>query len=113
MLRNYFKIAWRSLSRNKGFSLINILGLSIGISVCFIITIFVKNELSYDGFNVKADRIFRIVFKANINGGKINEANVMPPVAAALTNDYPEVEEASRLLVLGFPKIIYGDKTFK
>ncbi len=113
MIKNYFKIAWRTLTRNKAFSFINILGLSIGISVCFIIMLFVQDELSYDRFNLKADRTYRIVFKASINGGKINESNVMPPVAQALKNDYPEVEEAARLHRYGRPKIMYGDKTFK
>ncbi len=97
MLSNYFKIAIRNLWRNKSFSAINILGLSIGISVCFIIMLFVQDELSYDRFNKKADRTIRIIFKASINGGKINESNVMPPVAQALKSDYAEVEDVTRL----------------
>src|SRR5258705_4554283 len=97
MIKNYFKIAWRNLLKNKAFSFINILGLSIGIAVCFIIMLFVQDELSYDRFNKKADRIVRIIFKASINGGKINEPAVMPPVAKALKDDYPEVEDATRL----------------
>jgi len=113
MIKNYLKTAWRNLLRNKTFSFINIFGLSIGISVCFIIMLFVQDELSYDKFNLKADRTYRIVFKANISGGKINESNVMPPVAKALKNDYPEVEEATRLRTFGRPKITYADKTFK
>src|SRR5258706_11920811 len=113
MIKNYFKIAWRNLVKNKAFSFINILGLSIGISVCFIIMLYVQDELSYDRFNVKADRTYRIAFKASINGGKILEANVMPPVAAALKNEYPEVEEATRLNKNGQTKVIYKDKTFK
>ena len=113
MLKNYFKIAWRNLLKNKAFSFINIMGLSIGIAVCFIIMLFVQDELSYDRFNTNADRIVRIIFKASINGGKINESNVMPPVAGALKADYPEVEDVTRLKVDGIPKIKYGDKTFK
>lgn len=113
MIKNYFTIAWRNLLKNKTFSLINILGLSIGISVCFIIMLFVQDELSYDRFNVKADRMYRIAFRATMNGGKINESNVMPPVAGTLKNDYPEVEEATRIYVGGKPKITYGNNTFK
>lgn len=113
MLISYFKIAWRNLLKNKVFSFINILGLSIGIAVCFIILLFVQDELSYDRFNVKADRMYRVVFKASINGGKINESNVMPPVAGVLKKDYPEVEEVTRLKFLGQPKITYQDKVFK
>ncbi|MCW3109884.1 MAG: FtsX-like permease family protein [Segetibacter sp.] len=112
MFRNYIKIALRNLSRNKSFSAINILGLSVGISVCFIIMLFVQDELSYDRFNEKADRIVRVIFKASINGGKINESNVMPPVAQALKSDYAEVQEATRLRV-SYSKITYANKTFK
>jgi putative ABC transport system permease protein len=113
MIKNYFKIAWRNLLKNKAFSFINIMGLSIGISVCFIIMLFVQDELSYDKFNVKADRMYRIAFRATMNGGKINESNVMPPVAAALKNDFPEVEEVTRINESGKPKITYGNKSFK
>ena len=84
MFKNYLKTAWRNIYKNKLFSAINILGLSIGIALCFIIMLYVQDELSFDRFNVKANRIYRIAFKASINGGDIFEANVMPPVAAAL-----------------------------
>ena len=113
MLKNYFKTAWRNLMKHKTFSFINIAGLSIGIAVCFIIMMYVQNELSFDRFNKKADRIVRVVFKADINGGKIFEANVMPPVALVMKNDYPEVQDATRLQVAGALKITYKDKTFK
>lgn len=113
MIKNYFKIAWRNLVKNKVFSFINIVGLSVGIAVCFIIMMYVQNEFSFDRFNKKADRIVRVAFKAEINGGKIFEANVMPPVAQAMKNYYPEVQDATRLQVGGTPKITYNDKTFK
>jgi len=113
MFINYFKTAWRNLAKHRTFSFINIAGLSIGISVCFIIMLYVQDELSFDRFNKNADRIVRVVFKANINGGKIFEANVMPPVSSAMKNDYPEVEDATRLWLAGAPKIVYKDKTFK
>ena len=112
MFTTYFKIAIRCLGKNKAFSAINILGLSIGMAVCFIILLFVQDELSYDQFNVKADNIYRIEFKANINGGKINESNVMPPVARALQNDYPEVKEVTRLRTLGNPRVLIDGKQF-
>jgi putative ABC transport system permease protein len=110
MFRNYIKIAWRSMLRNKSFSAINILGLSIGIAVCFIILLFVQDELSYDRFNEKADNIYRIIFKATTNGGKINESHVMPPVARALQTDYPEVKEVTRLRSVGKPHVLVNGK---
>lgn len=113
MLKSYLKIAWRNLLKNKVFSFINISGLAIGISACFIILLFIQDELSYDRFNEKADRIVRVVFKSSVNGGKINEPFVMPPVAQTMKNDYPEVEEATRIRTYGNPKVSYGDKTFQ
>ena len=74
MLKNYFKTAWRNIRKNKLFSFINILGLSIGIATCFIIMLYVQDELSYDRFNKNADNIARVVFLADIDGGKINES---------------------------------------
>jgi putative ABC transport system permease protein len=113
MVKNYVKTAFRNLMKHKTFSFINIAGLSIGIAVCFIIMMYVQNELSFDRFNKNADRIVRVVFKADINGGKIFEANVMPPVAQAMKNDYPEVQDATRLQHAGTLKVTYKDKSFK
>lgn len=113
MIQNYLKIALRNLLRNKVFSAINIVGLALGIATCLVIMLFVYDELSYDRFNEKADRIFRVVFKASINDGKINEANVMPPTAQVLKNDYPEVLAATRLRTSGSPEIVYQNKKIK
>ncbi len=113
MFRNYFKIALRNLWRNRKFSFINIFGLAVGISACIIILLFILNELSYDRYNKKADRIVRVIFKGVTAGQKIREANVMPPVAQTLKADYPEVQEATRLAEGGSPIITYGDKSFK
>ena len=73
MIRNYFKIAFRNLWRNKGFSAINILGLAIGITTCLIILLFVYNELSYDRFNAKSDRIVRVTFQGSADLRWIND----------------------------------------
>ena len=113
MLKNYFKTAWRTIRRNKLFSVINILGLSLGIATCFILMLYVQEELSYDRFNKNADHLARVIFQADINGGKISESIVMPPVAQAMKKDFPEVEDATRLKAIGTAKISYGDKVFK
>src|SRR5450432_3864584 len=97
MIKNYFKIAFRNLWRNKAFSAINIFGLAIGIATCLVIMLFVQNELSYDRYNQKADRIVRVVFRGTVEGQKMKEANVMPPVAQTLKANYPQVLEATRL----------------
>lgn len=113
MLKNYMKIAFRNLWRNKGFSLINILGLAIGIATCLIIMLFVSNELSYDRYNTKARRIVRVSFLVDIQGEKMKESTVMPPVAQTLKTDYPEVEEATRIRDYGTPKLSSGNKSFR
>ena len=113
MFRNYLKIAFRNLWKNKGFSAINILGLAIGITTCLIIMLFVYNELSYDRFNAKSSRIVRVTFQGSAAGEKFNEASIMPPVAQTMKADFPEVEAATRIRDYGRPKLVYGDKSFK
>jgi len=113
MIRNYLKIAFRNLWRNKGFSLINILGLAIGIATCLVIMLFVNNELSYDRFNKKANDIVRVSFRGNVQGQKMNESTVMAPVAQTLKTDFPEVKEATRIRDYGTPKLVYADKSFR
>ena len=113
MGKNYFKIAVRNLFKRKWFSAINILGLAIGISTCLLIMLFIQNQLSYDRYNEKADRIVRVLFKGKMNGGEIKEANVMPPVALTFKKDFPEVLDATRIRSYGTPRISYGNKTFK
>ncbi len=112
MLTNYFKIAFRNLWNNKAFSTINIFGLAIGIATCLLIMLFVQNELGYDRFNEKADRIVRVNFRGITAGETFNEASVMPPVAQTFKNDFPEVEEATRIRDYGTPRLTYADKSF-
>lgn len=113
MIRNYFKLAFRNLWRNKVFTAINISGLAIGIAICLVIILFIKNEWSYDRYNEKADRIVRVVFKGAVQGQAMKEANVMPPTAKALLRDYPEVEAATRLRTTGSAIFSHGEKSFK
>lgn len=108
MIKNYLKIAWRNLLRNRVFSAINIIGLAIGLASCMLISLYVLDELSFDRYNEKADQIVRVVFKGTMHGGKINESHVMPPTAATLKADYPEVIEATRLRQAGKPKVLIG-----
>jgi putative ABC transport system permease protein len=112
MYRSYFKMGWRNLLKNKSLFAINITGLAMGIATCLIITLFVVNELSYDRYNEKADRIVRIVLKGKVNGEIIKEAVTPAPVAPTLKNEFPEVAEATRLRSAGSPKIKYKNTTY-
>ncbi len=113
MFKSQFTIAIRTLWRNRGFSALNIAGLAVGTATCLVIMLFVGNELSFDRFNKKADRMVTVYFQGNIQGERMNEASVMPPVAQTLKADYPEVEEATRLRDGGQPRLQYGDKSFR
>jgi len=112
MLKNYFKIAWRNLARNRVFSAINIAGLAIGLASCMLISLYVIDELSFDRFHEKSDRIVRATFKGTMQGGIINESHVMPPTAAALKADYPEVLESTRLRQGGKPLVLLNNKLY-
>lgn len=96
MLRNYFKIAWRNMLRNRTSSFINIGGLSVGIAAALLIFIFIQNELRYDKFHKDANRIFQVVLNGNMNGQEFWAGNTAPPVGAALTNNIPEIESYTR-----------------
>ena len=96
MIKNYFKIAWRNLSRNRSHSLINLLGLAIGIACCLLILLWVVDELSYDQWNEKSDRIYRVAPEVNFGGAHRHFALSPAPLAGALRSDFPEVETAVR-----------------
>ncbi|MFT5909794.1 MAG: putative ABC transport system permease protein [Paraglaciecola sp.] len=96
MFKNHFKIAWRNLSRNRSHSLINLLGLAIGIACCLLILIWVSDELSFDKWNEKADRTYRVTADINF-GGAHKQYSVTPaPLGETLVADFPEVETAVR-----------------
>lgn len=113
MLSNYFKTITRSLWRNKVFSGINIAGLAIGMASCLIILLYLQRELTYDRFNEQADRMVRVLFRGTVQGEKMNEASVMPPVAQTLKDDYPEVEDATRLRDVGTPVVVCAEQPFR
>lgn len=102
MLKNYFKIALRSLWRHRIFSIINIMGLAVGMTACFLIYLYVRFENSYDNFHSKADRIYRVVDEVRTPSESIKQAMTTTPVAIYMKKDFPEVEEAVRLGQDGF-----------
>ena len=99
MLKNYFKIAFRNILKNKVYSFINIAGLAIGLAGFILISILIKNELSFENFNKKADRIYRIVEIQNQKGiGNLNVAVTMGPLSKALKDYFPEIENSARIM---------------
>jgi ABC-type antimicrobial peptide transport system permease subunit len=97
MLKNYFKIAWRNLIRQKSFSLINVLGLSIGLACCLAIGLFVLDEYSFDRFHSRYNDIYRVVEK-EIQGGNLYNVAVTPgPLAPELESSFSEVQHSVRI----------------
>jgi hypothetical protein len=110
MLRNYFKIAWRNLLHNKAFSAINISGLAIGMASAILILLWIQNEVSYDKFHEKKERIYEAWNRAERNG-EIHSWNTTPKVLAkTLKQDFPEVEHAVRANGVGDLLFGVGDK---
>lgn len=97
MLRNYFKIALRSLLKNRLFTFVNLSGLSVGIVACLLISLYVLHELSYDTFHEKGDRIYRVVTDIKTPTETIHPDITSGPMAPALKQNFPEVEAYTRL----------------
>ncbi|GGA98087.1 ABC transporter permease [Puia dinghuensis] len=96
MLQNYLKVALRNLWKSKGFSAINIIGLAAGLGVCLLIVLYVIDELSYDKYNLKADRIYRIDADIYFNNTGFLAAVTPKPMALTLVKEYPQVEQMVR-----------------
>ncbi|RYU97570.1 ABC transporter permease [Emticicia agri] len=97
MIRNYLKIAWRSLLKNKLQTLINITGLSIGMASCILILMFVFDELSYDKFWKNGDRVYRMSLERIYPGRSTKYAIIPPSYAQSVKKELPEVEETVRI----------------
>jgi putative ABC transport system permease protein len=125
MLKSFLKLAFRNLAKRKGYALMNIAGLAIGITCCLLIFEYVAYERSYDNFHENADRIFRVQDEEYQNGRMVVAcASAMPGVAPAMKREFPEVETAGRLrkveLLLGNdarnirfkePTVYYADES--
>ncbi len=97
MLKNYLIIATRSLMRQKLLTLINILGLAMGLSCCLLILLYVSHEVSYDKFHTRGDRIYRVNWASNLSGESRPSATTSIPPAEAIIHDLPSVEAVARM----------------
>ncbi|MBW7838794.1 MAG: ABC transporter permease [Chitinophagaceae bacterium] len=125
MFKNYFKIAFRNLWKNKGFTFINIAGLAIGLSCFILIALYVTNELDYDRFYPNAERIYRVDADIKFGGNLLNLTVSSDPMGPTLKKDYPQVEDYTRIYAsegskivrkgndyFNEEKIVYADSTF-
>ena len=101
MLRSLFQVAIRNFRRDASYSLINIVGLTIGITGSLLLILYVYDDLSFDRYHENADRIYRISSKISEPDDAFNWAVTQVPLAPQLQTDYPEVEEAVRVLGSG------------
>ncbi|MHA4847316.1 ABC transporter permease [Flavitalea antarctica] len=115
MLQNHFKIAFRNLLKRKGYTTINILGLAIGMSVCLLIVLFIKNEMSYDRDQERGNRIYRMVVDRKYPGRSTSYSIIPQSYAAAVKLECPEVEEAVRIYNQGGAsfQLTYEDRKFE
>ena len=95
MLKNYFKTAFRSLNRNRNYTIINIGGLAVGIAVCMMIFIIIQFQTSYDDFHAKKDRVYRVLTESHhADAGNVSYAKNVPfPMPAGLKAEFPQLEQ--------------------
>jgi putative ABC transport system permease protein len=109
MFKNYLKIAFRNLRKQKGFSLINISGLAIGMACCLLILLYVSDELSFDRFHKNGDRIYRILSDSTIGGTTRHFAISPAALAPAAAESIPAIERYSRLFEFGNMRLQHDD----
>ena len=108
MLKNYLKIALQNIKRHKGFTFINMVGLSISIACIILILLYMYHEISFDDYHEDADRIYRVA----MNLGENETARISGPLAATLMSDYPEVKYAAGIFRMERPVVRHKDNKF-
>ncbi len=112
MLNNYFKIALRNFKRHKGYSFINLAGFAIGMACCLLILIYIRHETRYDKYHKDGDRVYRIVQDIRTQTSNRVFAPISPMVAPTLKADFPQVEQAARIITAGNRLVRRGDVFF-
>jgi len=111
MIRNYLKLTWRNLLRNKVSSIINIGGLAIGLACVLLIGVYVKDELSFDRFFTDAGRIYRVNTHEKIGSNEFTAGHTPPPAGKALADQFPEIESYTRIFLPGDQVAHYTSNT--
>jgi len=114
MIRNYLKIAFRNLAKYKFISFINLFGLSVGLSCCLLILTYILNELSFDRYNSKADRIYRVnrTFYNQDHIPNLSLGGIAPAFGPLLQNDFPDIQKLTRLRPNGTTPVKYKDNIY-
>lgn len=114
MLKNYLKIAFRNIVKHKGYSFLNVTGLALGMAICILILLFVRDELSYDSFHEHSDRLYRLEAQFLASDGSVRGAfcSLAPSFAPHLENEFPEMEHVVRIYGPGNTRVGTGDNNF-
>jgi putative ABC transport system permease protein len=113
MIKNYLTIAWRSLTKNKVFSFINIFGLAVGLACCMLISAYIYQEVTYDTYPAKAKSIYRVGLHLTENGGVTDFALVDEAVGQGIKNNVAGVQASTRIRSRGSVYVKYDEKLFK
>ena len=113
MIKNYLKIAWRNLTRNKGFSLTNLLGLTIGMTCAILILLWVKDELAYNKFQKNYNDIYQVMAHRTFNNQTFTDENMILPLAASVEKEIPQVKQAVVTTGAESHILTYGDNKLK
>src|SRR3954451_12676102 len=100
MFQNYIKVAWRNLMKNKVFSFINIFGLSVGLTCCLLITVYLIHELSYDKYHKNINQLYQLGTIFIKSGKDERTLNTPAPMAQAMKQEFSEIAETARMMML-------------
>jgi putative ABC transport system permease protein len=113
MIKNYLKIAWRNLVRNKGFAITNLLGLTIGITCTIFIFLWVNDELTYDKFNTNYKTIYQVIANRDFKNSIFTDNNMVFPLAKSLETGYPQIKNAVMSSYASPQQFVYGATKLK
>jgi putative ABC transport system permease protein len=113
MLKNYLVISLRNMKRHKGYTFINVFGLAVGLAACLLVLLYARDELSYDRYNEKAERIQRVMVRLVREGKEMNLSGAGAPMAEAMIKEFPEVEDAVRFREAESLSVRYAEKQFR
>lgn len=112
MIKNYLKIAFRNLRKDKSYTFINLTGLSVGLAVCLIIAIFIQFHLGFDTFHSNSENIYRIIKQDTRSGQNQKRGNMQGPLGTTLVEEIPEVKSAVRFRAEGEQLVTIGNEIF-
>src|ERR1041385_6644682 len=112
MIQNYFKIALRNILKHKFYSALNISGLALGLAACFLIGLYVLDELTYDKFHTDHQNIYSVALHGRIGGQELYTSSSCPPLSQAMVQGIPGVEQATRIRQYGNVVMKFDDKAF-